>query len=321
VLLINYYTILLSTAPHSQCGQSYPEVLPTQEEEKIKCECASIFHCCLLQLIFTHIHTTQEDAGGYKQGKSSLSPEGELYKVPRLEKQFKKPPPHRNRRRPTKAHLKQMASPGSGGDEVDTFKSPPPRDDEMSQVSEFESDDAPSAPPLSPRMYPDLPSSDTERENGGNFQVPVTPLRYSSEINQQRHHTFFKKTLVKVETCQVCNKKVKFGQKCLKCRDCRAVCHPECETKVPLPCVPSVPTPKKRFHDADLAAFCPTTVPRLPALIVHCITEIEKRGLTQVGIYRVPGYVHSITNSNRSSFSSQEPNSYIAYHSCVPFQF
>ena len=64
----------------------------------------------------------QEDAAGgqYKRGKSSLSPEGELYKVPRLEKQFKKPPPHRNRRRPTKAHLKQMASPGSGGGECAT---------------------------------------------------------------------------------------------------------------------------------------------------------------------------------------------------------
>lgn len=67
---------------------------------------------CFNFVIFAHV---QEDAAGQKQGKSSLSPEGELYKVPRLEKQFKKPPPHRSRRRPTKAHLKQMASPGSGG--------------------------------------------------------------------------------------------------------------------------------------------------------------------------------------------------------------
>lgn len=42
-------------------------------------------------------------------------------------------------------------------------------------------------------------------------------------------------------------------------------------------------------QDADLAAFCPTIVPRVPALIVHCVTEVERRGLTQVGIYRVPG--------------------------------
>ena len=84
---------------------------------------------------------------------------------------------------PTCAHAHTRA------DEMDTFKSPPPREDEMSQVSEFESDDAPSAPPLSPRMYPDLPSSDTEREIGVNFQVPVipvTPLRFRSDINQQR---------------------------------------------------------------------------------------------------------------------------------------
>ncbi len=28
--------------------------------------------------------------------------------------------------------------------------------------------------------------------------------------------------------------------------DCRAICHEDCKTKVPLPCVPNVPTPKKK---------------------------------------------------------------------------
>lgn len=75
-------------------------------------------------------------------------------------------------------------------DEVeDAFTSTPPQEDEMSQVSEFESDNAPSAPPLSPRMYPDLPTSDTDKENGGDFLVPATPptvKRSQSNINMQR---------------------------------------------------------------------------------------------------------------------------------------
>ena len=75
-------------------------------------------------------------------------------------------------------------------DEVeDAFMSTPPREDEMSQVSEFESDNAPSAPPLSPRMYPDLPTSDTDKENGADFLVPATPptvKRSQSNINMQR---------------------------------------------------------------------------------------------------------------------------------------
>ena len=45
-----------------------------------------------------------------KKTKSSLSPEGSLHKVPRLEKQFKKPPPLRNRRKPSKGHLHQLAA-------------------------------------------------------------------------------------------------------------------------------------------------------------------------------------------------------------------
>jgi Rac GTPase-activating protein 1 len=104
----------------------------------------------------------------------------------------------------------------------------------------------------------------------------------------QRNHTFFTKTLMRIETCQVCNKKIRFGRNCLKCRDCRSLCHPECKAKVPLPCIPSVPTPKK-IQDAGLASFCPNSIPRVPAILVHCITEIERRGLTDVGIYRVPG--------------------------------
>lgn len=27
----------------------------------------------------------------------------------------------------------------------------------------------------------------------------------------------------------------------------------------------------------------------VPSLIVHCIKEVESRGLTEVGIYRIPG--------------------------------
>lgn len=27
----------------------------------------------------------------------------------------------------------------------------------------------------------------------------------------------------------------------------------------------------------------------VPPLIVHCVNEIERRGLTEIGLYRVPG--------------------------------
>jgi Rac GTPase-activating protein 1 len=38
-----------------------------------------------------------------------------------------------------------------------------------------------------------------------------------------------------------------------------------------------------------IADYTPHTAPMVPSLIVHCINEVEVRGLNEVGIYRVPG--------------------------------
>ena len=61
------------------------------------------------------------EAAPSRKGRSSLSPNGELHKVPRLEKEFKKPPPNRNRRRPTKAHLREMAGGQSSGEVLESM--------------------------------------------------------------------------------------------------------------------------------------------------------------------------------------------------------
>lgn len=38
-----------------------------------------------------------------------------------------------------------------------------------------------------------------------------------------------------------------------------------------------------------ISDYAPSESPMVPALIVHCVNEIESRGLTEVGIYRVSG--------------------------------
>ena len=84
--------------------------------------------------------------------------------------------------------------------------------------------------------------------------------------------------------------RIKFGKYQLKCRDCRATCHPECREQVPLPCVPVNNTPtRKGGVVSTIADYAPPTCPMVPALVVHCVKEVESRGLTEVGIYRVPG--------------------------------
>lgn len=43
------------------------------------------------------------------------------------------------------------------------------------------------------------------------------------------------------------------------------------------------------IFQGTIADYAPTWPPMVPALIVHCINEVELRGLEEIGIYRVPG--------------------------------
>lgn len=118
-----------------------------------------------------------------------------------------------------------------------------------------------------------------------------TPLqRYSSTGKlRNRNHVFCVKTLIKPEKCHPCGRGIKFYKQALKCQDCRATCHPECKDKVPLPCVPTTHTPTGKGTVACLADYTPTAPPMIPALIVHCVNEIDFRGLSTLGLYRISG--------------------------------
>uniref|UniRef100_A0A8B9R252 Rac GTPase-activating protein 1 n=1 Tax=Anas platyrhynchos TaxID=8839 RepID=A0A8B9R252_ANAPL len=82
-----------------------------------------------------------------------------------------------------------------------------------------------------------------------------------------RLHEFVSKTVIKPESCVPCGKRIKFGKISLKCRSCRVVAHPECRDRCPLPlCMGSL-------GDYSL----------------HCVNEIEQRGLHEMGLYRISG--------------------------------
>uniref|UniRef100_A0A3Q2XXJ0 Rac GTPase-activating protein 1-like n=1 Tax=Hippocampus comes TaxID=109280 RepID=A0A3Q2XXJ0_HIPCM len=101
------------------------------------------------------------------------------------------------------------------------------------------------------------------------------------------HHTLTK--VIKSEFCAPCGRRTKFGKMYLRCQDCRIVTHPECRDCCPLPCNPvSISTPI-RTAESTLADFAPTTSPKIPALVIYCIKEIEHRGLHEVGLYRISG--------------------------------
>jgi len=123
--------------------------------------------------------------------------------------------------------------------------------------------------------------------------TPANPVRRThSNAGMNRKHQFVQKNNFKTEVCGPCQKRIKFGKVCYKCRECRAISHPECREKVALPCVPTgsaQKTPSKPGYGQVLADHTPHSSPMVPALIVYCINEIEARGLGEVGLYRVPG--------------------------------
>ncbi|NXG18676.1 RGAP1 protein, partial [Grallaria varia] len=119
---------------------------------------------------------------------------------------------------------------------------------------------------------PDTDNSSTPQHNGG-----------------MRLHDFVSKTVIKPESCVPCGKRVKFGKISLKCRDCRVVAHPECRDRCSLPCIPTLAGTPVRIGEGTLMDFVPSTPPMIPSIIVHCVNEIEQRGLHETGLYRISG--------------------------------
>ncbi|KAL0883417.1 hypothetical protein ABMA27_016801 [Loxostege sticticalis] len=138
----------------------------------------------------------------------------------------------------------------------------------------------PSAPPRT-----DSDSvSDTPRSPPQRTPSVVSAAYGGSPRARPRQHNFVAKNFYKRETCGPCGKTIKFAKVGVKCETCRAQAHPECRALLPLPCVP--PGPNSR-REGCIADYAPSSPPMVPALLVHCINEVEKRGLSERGIYRI----------------------------------
>uniref|UniRef100_A0A4W6BXX5 Rac GTPase-activating protein 1 n=1 Tax=Lates calcarifer TaxID=8187 RepID=A0A4W6BXX5_LATCA len=137
----------------------------------------------------------------------------------------------------------------------------------------------------------------SRKRSGENFvDAPSTPvqdfpaqLRTPKANSGGKKHHFIPKTVIKSEFCAPCGRRTKFGKMYLRCQDCRVVTHPECRERCPLPCNPTAVNTPLKNTEATLADFAPVTSPKIPALVIYCIKEIEHRGLHEVGLYRLSG--------------------------------
>ncbi|XP_038592285.1 rac GTPase-activating protein 1-like isoform X2 [Micropterus salmoides] len=134
-----------------------------------------------------------------------------------------------------------------------------------------------------------FPCDETEPETEAK-KVESSAVRapYTCRAEKTLKHVFLSKTVIRPETCLPCGKRIRFGKMALKCRNCRAAIHPECKLKFTDGCSATAPAGSLAQQNS-LEAFAPTAPPRVPRLIVDCVTEIERRGLEERGLYRVPG--------------------------------
>ncbi|XP_063974743.1 rac GTPase-activating protein 1-like [Diachasmimorpha longicaudata] len=126
-------------------------------------------------------------------------------------------------------------------------------------------------------------------ESEGIFKPSPNIGGYTFHTKILRTHNFVGKSVLKPETCSPCGKRIRFGRIALKCKDCRAATHAECKDLLPLPCVPAGNTPTLRGATGTIADYTPMTAPMVPSLVVHCINEIELRGMSEQGLYRISG--------------------------------
>lgn len=118
--------------------------------------------------------------------------------------------------------------------------------------------------------------------------------------------------VIRPEPCGACGSRLRFGRAALRCRQCQLLLHPKCRERCPGPCtarprpqpwpreVSGCPYPWAPGLGAEraqrrppfllppplqgvLADFAPPTAPLVPALVVQCVTEVETRGLAEVG--------------------------------------
>ncbi|KAL6264775.1 hypothetical protein P5V15_004873 [Pogonomyrmex californicus] len=148
-------------------------------------------------------------------------------------------------------------------------------------TNEVPIDIAPSAPKA------DILSSTPESEDV--FKPSPNIGGYTMNTKESRGHSFAAKTVIRAEICIACNKRIRFGKVAQKCRDCRATAHTECKDLVPLPCIPTGNTPTLRGIPGTIADYTPMIPPMVPSIVVHCINEVELRGMNEQGLYRVNG--------------------------------
>ncbi|KAK7068291.1 N-chimaerin, partial [Halocaridina rubra] len=135
----------------------------------------------------------------------------------------------------------------------------------------------------SSKFYVNIPETSVEDTNLGVDAV---------DSSTQRPHRFHMHTFTGLHWCGFCGHFLwGFVSQGVKCQDCSFKAHKQCSFKVPNDCCPDLKDLQSIFG-ADLTTSLNAKgggSEFVPRVVLECIAEVEARGLTTEGIYRVPG--------------------------------
>ncbi|XP_055301048.1 rac GTPase-activating protein 1-like [Sitodiplosis mosellana] len=105
---------------------------------------------------------------------------------------------------------------------------------------------------------------------------------------QNCNHTFIHQFASRSVDCFHCSKKFNFGILAFKCTSCGVFVHHNCKSllKSRTKAQRHMKSNTKEYFISD---YVTSYGPSVPPLIVHCVNEVETRGLSERGIYRVSG--------------------------------
>lgn len=110
----------------------------------------------------------------------------------------------------------------------------------------------------------------------------------------EKSHVFKRTTFKGLNWCELCaNFLWGFTLQGVKCDDCGVIAHETCSKKFANDCVPDLKYLRGVFG-IELTTLLSAYKTDLPFVITKCVAEVEARGLTTEGIYRLSGFAEEI---------------------------
>lgn len=159
-----------------------------------------------------------------------------------------------------------------------------------------------------------LGRSEGRKTSQGMGSFESSKVESEEDFWEEKAHRFKTHTFRVASYCDYC-RNFMWGlvQQGLKCEDCGFAAHKRCAERSRMDCQPHLRYVKRIFA-VDLTTLCMAHKCPVPSVLLHCVGEIEKRGLNVEGLYRVSGSHEEVaklrnlydTQSNRLDWLEQK---------------